>query len=171
MPVTWGTKKEHWLPQNWRNRWLWTMWELGIKHRFAAKAASALNHWAISAAILPVLSVQPLPKSIFTFDILMNVLCSFLFIICVHVCLHAHECMFMCQWMHACGIGRTTWMNLSCRLRELNWGIRHEGKHPDLVSHLTSSGWGLFCFIFVLFLFHFCCRALLCSLDVLVLAV
>jgi hypothetical protein len=34
-----------------RNRWFWTtMWVLGAEPRLSVKAASAFNHWAISAA-------------------------------------------------------------------------------------------------------------------------
>lgn len=49
----------HWITWNWNSDWSWTtMWVLGMEARSPERAASALNHRAIS----PVLISNPAPQ-------------------------------------------------------------------------------------------------------------
>lgn len=52
--ITTGIRRGHRIPSNWSYRWLWTtmLVLLGVKPRPSARARSALNHWAVSAALL-----------------------------------------------------------------------------------------------------------------------
>ena len=49
LAVSMEVTKWCWILWNWRYGWLWpAMWVVGIKPDFSGRAASVLNHWAIS---------------------------------------------------------------------------------------------------------------------------
>jgi hypothetical protein len=49
--VSMKARRGHQILWNWSHRWLWTTkWVLRTKLRFCARAASTLNHWAMSPA-------------------------------------------------------------------------------------------------------------------------